>query len=143
MHQVFRTTRRVEFHQTDAAGIMHFSAFFTWMETSEHDFLRSLGLGVLQRDANGSVGWPRASTRCDFLGAVRFEDEVDVEVWVRRLGESSLTCAFRFRHGQRDIAAGETTSVCCRESAEGQWESTPMPSETARKLQPFLESSSG
>ena len=37
----FRTTRRVEFRDTDAAGIVHFSAFFFYMESVEHEFLRS------------------------------------------------------------------------------------------------------
>jgi 4-hydroxybenzoyl-CoA thioesterase/acyl-CoA thioester hydrolase len=31
----FITTRRVEFRDTDAAGIMHFSVFFTAMESAE------------------------------------------------------------------------------------------------------------
>ncbi len=43
----FRTTRRVEFRDTDMAGIMHFSAFFTTLESVEHEFLRSLGLSVV------------------------------------------------------------------------------------------------
>ena len=33
----FRTTRRVEFRDTDMAGIMHFSAFFTVLESVEHE----------------------------------------------------------------------------------------------------------
>ncbi|MEL7264077.1 MAG: hypothetical protein AAFP69_04590, partial [Planctomycetota bacterium] len=44
----FSIQRRVEFRDTDAAGIVHFSAFFPFMETAEHAFLRSLGLSVFQ-----------------------------------------------------------------------------------------------
>ena len=46
MSQVFKTERRVEFRDTDAAGIVHFSVFFAYMEQAEHEFLRSLGLSV-------------------------------------------------------------------------------------------------
>ena len=46
----FRTTRRVEFRDTDMAGIMHFSAFFTVLESVEDEFLRSLGLSVVMSD---------------------------------------------------------------------------------------------
>ena len=42
----FTTTRRVEFGDTDMAGIMHFANFFRFMEAAEPDFLRSLGLSV-------------------------------------------------------------------------------------------------
>jgi hypothetical protein len=43
MNAAFITTRRVEFSDTDAAGIAHFVAFFRWMEQAEHDLLRSVG----------------------------------------------------------------------------------------------------
>ncbi len=36
----FSITRRVEFHETDMAGIMHFANYFRWMETCETDFYR-------------------------------------------------------------------------------------------------------
>ena len=35
-----RLQRRVEFSETDAAGIVHFSNFFRYMEGAEHAFLR-------------------------------------------------------------------------------------------------------
>src|SRR5213078_989612 len=46
MPAVFRTTRRVEFADTDMAGIVHFANFFRYMESAEHEFLRSHGLSV-------------------------------------------------------------------------------------------------
>ena len=62
----YRTTRRVEFRDTDAAGIMHFSAFFNYMEQVEHEFLRHLGMSVLARDEEGAISWPRVSASCDY-----------------------------------------------------------------------------
>ena len=41
MH-TFRTRRRVEFVDTDMGGIVHFSRFFVFMETAEHEFLEAL-----------------------------------------------------------------------------------------------------
>ena len=46
----FRCRRIVEFRDTDAAGIAHFSAFFFWMESTEHEFLRELGVRVVDND---------------------------------------------------------------------------------------------
>ena len=42
----YRVKRRVEFHETDSAGIVHFSNFFRYMEAAEVEFLNSLGLSV-------------------------------------------------------------------------------------------------
>ena len=46
----FSISRRVEFSETDLAGIMHFTNFYRWMEICEHEFLRSLGLSVDMED---------------------------------------------------------------------------------------------
>ena len=42
----FKAQRRVEFSDTDMAGIMHFSNFFKFMEVAETDFLTARGLNV-------------------------------------------------------------------------------------------------
>jgi 4-hydroxybenzoyl-CoA thioesterase/acyl-CoA thioester hydrolase len=115
----FRTQRRVEFHHTDAAGIAHFSAFFQFMEEAEHELLRSLDLSVLVRNAEGALSWPRVNATCEFHGAVRFEDVLDVVVRLERLGERSATYGFTFAHAGRLVATGRLVSVCCR-LAEGQ-----------------------
>ena len=36
MAEAFHYRRRVEFCETDAAGIVHFSAYFQYMEQAEH-----------------------------------------------------------------------------------------------------------
>ena len=42
----YKMTRRIEFAETDMAGIVHFSNFFRMMEATEHAFFRSLGLSI-------------------------------------------------------------------------------------------------
>ncbi|MEN0111067.1 MAG: thioesterase family protein [Planctomycetota bacterium] len=114
----FRTTRFVEFADTDMAGIAHFSAFFRWMEAAEHALLRSLGLSVYGlADPDGGdavVSFPRVSSRCDFHSPARCEDTLDVEVVVQKLGRSSVAYGFRFARDGEELAVGEMTSVCCR-----------------------------
>src|SRR5436190_21238695 len=107
MSTAFLTSRRVEFSDTDAAGLMHFVAFFRMMEQAEHDLLRSVGLSVVMHDADGQISWPRVSARCDFQVAARFEDLLDIEVRIMRLGERSVTYAHRFLRDDAVIASGE------------------------------------
>jgi len=134
MTDPFRTTRRVEFRDTDAAGIIHFSAFFHYMEEVEHEFLRSLGLSVLARDEHGVVSWPRVAASCNFRGAVRFEDVLDIELRLARIGGKSITYAFRFTHQGREVADGEITAVCCRMPLDGPPRSMPIAPEVLAKL---------
>jgi acyl-CoA thioester hydrolase len=42
----FITTHRVEFFETDLAGIVHFANYYRFMEQAEHAFFRALGLKI-------------------------------------------------------------------------------------------------
>lgn len=110
----FRTTRRVEFCDTDMAGIVHFSNFFRYMESAEVDFLRSLGLSVKMDWDGQPLGFPRVSATCDYFQPARFEDLLDVEVSVERIGRKSVSYAFVFSRQGEVLAKGKVTAVCCR-----------------------------
>ncbi len=58
MSYEFKAVRRVEFSETDMAGIMHYSNYFRFMETAEHAFFRSLGLSIF-RTGDPPVSWTR------------------------------------------------------------------------------------
>lgn len=133
----FTTTRRVEFANTDAAGIAHFASFFPLMESVEHEFLRQLGLSLITRDATGPVSWPRVHARCDYRGAARFDDVLTITLTISRLGEKSVTYQFDIRHDDRPVAEGEVTAVCCRMIPDQPPQSMPIPAEIAAKLRPY------
>ncbi|MCA9150731.1 MAG: acyl-CoA thioesterase [Planctomycetales bacterium] len=138
--------QRVEFRDTDAAGIAHFSVFFTWMEEAEHAALRSLGLSVMPRqgrDPGGAesaipqVTWPRVSAQCDYVRPLRFEDDVQVTVTLGKVGSKSLTYQFQFSRGEESIANGQVTVVCCS-FVNGHLKSTEIPAEIAARLQTLV-----
>jgi 4-hydroxybenzoyl-CoA thioesterase/acyl-CoA thioester hydrolase len=108
------TTRRVEFADTDMAGIVHFSRFFVFMESAEHEFLRALGTSVHTRVGGEEIGWPRVRASLDFFRPVRFEDVLDIQVRVLRKGRGSVTWGVDFSCAGVPVARGELVSACCR-----------------------------
>jgi YbgC/YbaW family acyl-CoA thioester hydrolase len=114
MPELFRTTRRVEFADTDMAGIVHFANFFRYMEAAEVEFLRARGLSVKITWEGDTLGFPRVAASCDYDEPARFEDVLDVTVRIARLGTKSVTYAFEFSRAGTAIAQGQVTSVCCR-----------------------------
>ena len=109
-----KTRRRVEFSDTDAAGIVHFSSFMLWMESVEHELLREVGVAVMYEMPDGSVeSWPRVSVSCDYRSAIRFGDVVDIEAGVEKVGRSSVTYRFHFTHEGRAVATGRVVAVRC------------------------------
>ncbi len=135
----FKTIRRIEFRDTDAAGIAHFSVFFTMMEEAEHELLRHVGLSVHMNDGEQTISWPRVSASCEFRGPAAFEDELEIDVQIARLGEKSVTYEFRFSHENRLVAEGRMTSVCCQLEPGNPPRSIPIPTPIAAKLRGFLK----
>ena len=141
MDKVFTTQRRVEFCETDAAGIVHFSSFLCYMEQAEHEFLRSLGTSVIQPlQEGGHLSWPRVKVECNFAEPARFEDNLKILLQIGRLGSKSVTYQFTF-HSAADnlVARGEVVAVCCRVRNHGESiESIEIPQELRTSMSQFL-----
>jgi acyl-CoA thioesterase FadM len=73
---------------------------------------RSVGLTVEARQTE--IGWPRIAASFDFMRALRFEDEIEVQL--RVVGRTSKT--FRYQavvmHEGRIAAVGTMTTICVR-----------------------------
>ena len=134
MKAAFRTHRRVEFHETDMAGMVHFSNFFRYMEEAEVDFLRHLGLGVVWQGKEQRYSFPRVSATCDYFIPARFEDLLEIRVAIEKIGSKSVTYAHEFRRGEEVLARGKITSVCCRVLPDHRLESIEIPPEVRAKL---------
>jgi YbgC/YbaW family acyl-CoA thioester hydrolase len=122
----FRVSRRIEFADTDMAGIVHFANFFRFMEAAEVDFLRAHGLSVVMHWEGHRISFPRVAASCDYLRPIRFQDVVEITVNLQRLGRKSVTYAFEFFRGAELIARGQVSSVCCL-AAEGGIKSLEIP----------------
>ncbi|HEY2787276.1 MAG TPA: thioesterase family protein [Fimbriiglobus sp.] len=130
----FTTTRRVEFGDTDMAGIMHFANFFRFMESAETDFLRARGLTVAWTENGIKHGFPRVSAACDYQAPARFGDVLTVAVSVEKVGKKSVSYRFEFSRDGTPLATGRITSVLCRASAGGM-ESLTIPAELRAKIE--------
>src|SRR6266567_2078973 len=135
----FKVTRRVEFSETDMAGIMHFANFFRFMETAEHGFYRSLGFSVVMPESDPRLGWPRVHAECDYKKPLRFEDRVEIHLLVREKRSKVLSFVFRFRklNGAlvEEVARGALTIVCVAHHPDGTMSAVSIPKEIADRIQ--------
>jgi YbgC/YbaW family acyl-CoA thioester hydrolase len=135
----FKLQRRVEFSETDAAGIVHFSNFFRYMESAEHAFFRSLGYSVMMRQFDPPLGFPRVHVACDFKAPLRFEDLVEIHLLVREKKPKVLGYLFKFFNLSArpavEAARGVCTVVCVAHTPDGKLTSTRIPYEIADRIQ--------
>ena len=136
MSSEFKYPRRVNFADTDLAGIVHFSTIFRYMEEAEHALWRAAGLTIAARGSD--LGWPRLGAALEFRNPLRFEDEF--EVWVRIAALKTRTIEYEFTlvRGKTVIAVGTMTSVCVRKHPDGTMKAAEIPPDIAQKLQPFV-----
>ena len=132
----FSITRRVEFGDTDMAGIMHFSNFFRFMEVAETDFLRDRGLNVSWLEGSIKWGFPRVSVACDYQKPAKFQDVLTVTVTLEKVGKKSVSYRFDFSNQRGEpLAVGRMTSVFCSSTGPDHIEALDIPADIRAKLE--------
>ena len=130
--------RRVEFHETDQAGIIHFSNYYKYMDTAVAEFFRALALpGPLTNYWGGNqpdeFDWPYLKASCEFKKPARFDDLLQIRIQVTKIGNSSMNFAISFAREGEEIALGEILVVCCK-TIDGLPRSQKIPSEIRERI---------
>jgi len=123
----------VQFYETDAAGIVHFSWFFRYMEEAEHALWREAGLSIAPPGAE--IGWPRVAASFDYHHALRFEQEFDVWLQVAEMTKETIRYTCVLADGDTKIATGSLTIACVRKLPNRRMEPIPIPPEIAARFQ--------
>jgi acyl-CoA thioester hydrolase len=135
----YEISERVQFADTDMAGIVHFSNFYRYMERVEHAFFRSIGCSIIDPLEFGDdrVGWPRVHTSCDFFAPLKFEDEFRLELLVEEVRDKVLRHLIRFWRKDGVLAAeGRITAACVRrDPTTGQMKAVPIPERIRSKIE--------
>jgi acyl-CoA thioester hydrolase len=121
--------RRVQFYETDAAGIVHFSWFFRYMEEAEHALWREAGLSIHPRGSD--IGWPRVAASCEFHRALRFEDEFDVLIRVSEVTRRTIAYQCVIEQGAERVATGSIKIACVTKGDGGTMRSIEIPADIA------------
>jgi acyl-CoA thioester hydrolase len=137
----FTFTDRVQFADTDMAGIVHFSNFFRYMERAEHAFFRSLETSIW--DASPTipdgehVGWPRVHVSCDYRAPLYFEEEFEVELLVEEIRSKTIRYIIRFWKTGRELSAEAHLVVACvrRDPATGKMKAVIIPDRIREKIE--------
>jgi acyl-CoA thioesterase FadM len=98
--------RRIDWLDTDAAGIYHHSAVWRLVEAAEATLHDRLGF---RHETFGRT--PRARVSAEFRRALYFYDVVDVWFGVQAVGRTSVTYDFELRVGGEVAVLGEVVTV--------------------------------
>ena len=133
MPSEYRLRRRVQFHETDAAGIVHFSWFFRYMEEAEHALWREAGISIHQPD--GEIGWPRVAASFEYHRALRFEQEFEVRLRIAEVTRKTIRYECVLAQGASRIATGALTIACVRRRPNEAMKAIDIPPDIAARFQ--------
>ncbi len=107
---------------------------FRHFEAAEHEFLMSIGQGYTQITTR-EVGYPRVHVEVDFQSALAYNDLIDIEVSVGRIGRSSFTFLFNVTKDGRQAARGKIVVAAMSPATQ---RACPVPETLVAALQPHL-----
>jgi acyl-CoA thioesterase FadM len=99
-------SRRIEWIDTDAAGIYHWTTAMRLAEAAGAELHTQLGIAAATFGCT-----PRVHVRFDFHRSLKFNDLVDVTIRVLKVGRSSVVQLFVLEHDGEICAEGEIV-VC-------------------------------
>ena len=127
-----RLRRRVQFHETDLAGVVHFSRYFLYLEEAEHALWRAAGLSIHPRE--GELGWPRVHASFDYHRALRFEEEFEAWIRIVAIDERTISYVCTLSRGDTRIATGKLTIACATRQHNQPLRAASIPPESRARL---------
>ncbi|MBV8898195.1 MAG: acyl-CoA thioesterase [Acidobacteriaceae bacterium] len=132
----FRFHTRIRFIDTDTSGRIHYTAMFRYFESAEIEFMRGLGVSYTKF----GYGFPRVHVECDFMLSIMHDDPLEIEVFLTKLGRSSVRLEFRTLKEGQLAARGAVVIACMDKKTE---KAIAIPSELREKFEHELTTSPG
>ena len=130
-----RFSRRVQFSETDVAGLVHFSNFFRYFEDAEHALWRQAGLSI--HPERSPIGWPRVSASCEFHRPLRFEQEFEIAVHIAEMTRRTIRYEGTITRDGERVATAVWKIACVTRLPDGSLKSADIPADVAERLKRF------
>ena len=135
MARVFRHRLRVRYGECDPQGVVFNANYLAYFDVILTEFWREAVGDYNAMIAEHGADMVVAESRIGFRSPAAFDDEVDFELRVARLGTTALTCHIDARVGDRLIVEGEMRHVFIDPPTK---QKRPMPDEIRAGLEPYL-----
>jgi acyl-CoA thioester hydrolase len=109
----FRVVEYVRWADVDYAGIIRWDAYCRFMELGESEMFRSLGISYREFERRYDFDIPRRAMHLDFESPPTLDEQLEIVVYISRVGTTSLTISFDiYGQGGAVRAVGSLVLVC-------------------------------
>jgi len=114
---VHSTRLRVRLSETDQNGVVYYSEYFVYFDVAKTDFLTHEGIDPIGMDQSG-FRLLAAETLCTYYAPARFGDLLDIAIWVRKMGKTSVQFGFAVKRKRKLVAEGYIFNVLVDKSGK-------------------------
>ena len=125
---------RVRYGECDPQGVVFNANYVMYFDVALTELWRE-AIGPYGDMIEAGTDLVVAETTARYLAPASFDDELDVEVLVARLGLTGMTMALRVRRGSVVVVEGEMRHVFIDPATK---EKKPIPDDIRRGLEPYL-----
>ena len=124
---------RVRYHECDQQGRVFNAHYFAYFDIALTELWRQ-AFGSYQQMVRDGYDVVVADAGARFQGAAEFDDEIDVELTISRLGETSMTTDIEVRRDGEVLVQGRLVHVWVDARS---YEKTPIPDVARERLAPY------
>jgi acyl-CoA thioester hydrolase len=132
--QVYETSLRVRYAETDQMGVVYHSNYIIWFEVGRVEMFRQLGFTYSEMEEQDGLHVVVVEARCRFKAPARYDDLISVRTRLLNVRDSLLHFGYEIVRatGETLLAEGETVHLV----VDAQFKRLPLP---AKYLTPFLQ----
>jgi acyl-CoA thioester hydrolase len=130
-----RVQERVRWSEVDASGIILWSAYTRLVELAETELFRAAGFPYATMWDELDIWLPRVQFHVDYRSPARLDDLLDTEIWVARIGRSSIRFEFAVSNAGAEMVAEGYLAIVAISRADGR--SVEVPGPLAQALAPY------
>ena len=91
----FLHSLRAGYGDTDQSGVVHHAVYLRWLEDARVAFFRERGMDFRDLELERRIGMAVARAEQRYLLPARFDDCLDVEVFIGKLGRAQIRVDYR------------------------------------------------
>jgi acyl-CoA thioester hydrolase len=126
----------VRWSDVDASSIIRWSAYTRFVELAETELFRAIGFPYANLWERLDIWLPRVQFHLDCRNAARLDELLDVEIWVSRIGRSSIRFEFALKKPDGQLAADGYLVVVAIGRTDGK--SIEVPKPLLQALAPYV-----
>jgi acyl-CoA thioester hydrolase len=135
--KVFKHTLRVRYGECDPQGVVFNANYVAYFDVILTELWRE-ALGSYQDMVDAGTDMVVGEVTVRFLGPARFDDDIDFEARLTRLGETAMSTRIEAATNGQPVVSGDIRHVFIDPAAKTK---RPMPEDIRAALEPYLDES--